>query len=93
MAAGMARSELDCGIACIASWKNVTEVMAAIGKWHRLLENNRDLVAAAMLPAEIERIATSGRTAIVFGFNSAARSSTTLIYSPRSAIRASTPCS
>src|SRR5581483_5063700 len=65
-------ARLDCVNNCIAVWENATEAMATIGKWRQLIDENKDLVAAATSVAEIEAIAASGRTAIVFGFQNTA---------------------
>jgi microsomal dipeptidase-like Zn-dependent dipeptidase len=58
--------------ATVAIWENAKETTAFIGKWRRVIDENADLVALATSPAEIERIAASGRTAIVFGFQNTA---------------------
>jgi membrane dipeptidase len=53
-------------------WENAHEAMALIGRWRQVLEDNKDLVAQAASVADIERIAASGRTALVFGFQNTA---------------------
>ncbi len=49
-------------------WENAPEAIALIGKWRLLLEQCQDIAAQAASVAEIEKVAASGRTAIVFGF-------------------------
>ncbi|MGD9944018.1 MAG: membrane dipeptidase [Burkholderiaceae bacterium] len=64
------------GLACvnttIAVWENAHETLAVLSRWRRVLQENADLVAAATSTDEIRRIAASGRTAIVFGFQNTA---------------------
>jgi membrane dipeptidase len=66
----------DAGLGCVnttvAVWENAGETMAILGKWRVVLDENMDLVAPAASVAEIERIAASGRTAIVLGFQNTA---------------------
>jgi len=52
----------------IAVWENSHETLALLAKWRLVLEQNKDLVAPAASVAQIEEVAASGRTAIVFGF-------------------------
>jgi membrane dipeptidase len=60
------------GIGCVhvtvAIWENARETLSVLGEWNRLLEANADLIALATTADEIEKIAKSGRTAIVYGF-------------------------
>ncbi|MBS7700546.1 membrane dipeptidase [Chelatococcus sp. YT9] len=60
------------GVGCIhvtvAIWESARETLSALGEWNRLLEKNSDLIALATSADDIERIAASGRTAIVYGF-------------------------
>src|SRR6185503_3064343 len=49
-------------------WENAQEALALIAKWRLILEQNKDIVAQAASVAEIEQVAASGRTALVFGF-------------------------
>jgi microsomal dipeptidase-like Zn-dependent dipeptidase len=62
----------EAGLACVnttvAVWENAGEAIAVLGKWRSVIAANSDLVAAATSVEEIERIAASGRTAIVLGF-------------------------
>jgi microsomal dipeptidase-like Zn-dependent dipeptidase len=64
------------GVGCvnmtIAVWENAGETLSALGKWQRAIDENRDLVEKATSAADIRRIAASGRTAIVFGFQNTA---------------------
>lgn len=65
-------ARLACVNTTIAVWENSHETLAALGKWRTVIERNSDLVAAAGSVDEIRRIAASGRTAIVFGFQNTA---------------------
>lgn len=49
-------------------WESSQEALALIAKWRLILEQNKDIVAQATSVAEIEQVAASGRTALVFGF-------------------------
>jgi microsomal dipeptidase-like Zn-dependent dipeptidase len=63
------------GIGCVhvtlAVWENARDTLRVIGNWHRLFDRNADLIAHATSVKDIERIAKSGRTAVVFGFQNA----------------------
>jgi membrane dipeptidase len=59
---------VGCVHATIAIWENARETLTAIGQWNRLFEQNADLIGFAKSGEDIERIAASGRTAVVFGF-------------------------
>lgn len=52
----------------VAVWENSHETLAVLAKWRLLLEACKDIAAQAASVSEIERVAASGRTAIVFGF-------------------------
>jgi membrane dipeptidase len=65
-------ARLGCVNTTVAVWENASETLAVLGKWRLVLAQNSDLVAAATSVAEIERIAASGRTAIVLGFQNTA---------------------
>lgn len=52
----------------LAVWENSAEALAVIAKWRLLLGQSKDIAEQAQSVADIERIAASGRTAIVFGF-------------------------
>lgn len=56
----------------VSVWENAHETFALLSKWRRLLRENSDLVEAATSVEDIRRIAASGRTAIVFGFQNTA---------------------
>lgn len=64
------------GIACvnttIALWETAGETLALLGKWRTIVAQNNDIVAVATSVEDIKRIAASGRTAIVFGFQNTA---------------------
>jgi len=64
------------GVSCVhitlAIWEGARETMAFIGKWRRVLDENRDLVELAASADDILRIAGSGRTAVLFGFQNTA---------------------
>jgi len=65
-------ARLGCVNTTVAVWENASETLALLGKWRVVLDENSDLVAPATSVAEIERIAASGRTAIVLGFQNTA---------------------
>lgn len=65
-------AKLGCVNTTVAVWENAGETLATLGKWRHVIAQNADLVAAAASVAEIERVAASGRTAIVFGFQNTA---------------------
>jgi membrane dipeptidase len=56
----------------VAIWENAKETFAFIGKWRRVIDENADLVGLATSVREIQEIAASGRTAILFGFQNTA---------------------
>lgn len=64
------------GVGCVhitlAIWEDARETLSFIGKYRRVLNENRDLVEIATSGADIERIAAGGRTAVVFGFQNTA---------------------
>lgn len=63
---------LGCVNTTVAVWESASETLAVLGKWRQLIADNGDLVAAADNVEDIERVASSGRTAIVFGFQNTA---------------------
>jgi microsomal dipeptidase-like Zn-dependent dipeptidase len=60
------------GVGCVhvtlAIWESARETLSVFGEWNRLLEANADLIALAKSAEEIEQIAASGRTAVIYGF-------------------------
>lgn len=62
---------VGCVHVTLAIWENARQTISVIGDWHQLLEQNRDLIALARTVDDIEEIASSGRTAVVFGFQNA----------------------
>lgn len=66
----------DGKIACvnttIAVWENSAQTISLLGKWNRIVQENSDLVATATSVEEINEIAASGRTALVYGFQNTA---------------------
>src|SRR5437763_909713 len=60
------------GVGCVhvtlAIWESARETLSVIGQWNRLLEQNADLIGLATSAGDIEEIAASGRTAVVYGF-------------------------
>ena len=64
------------GVSCVhitlAIWEDARQTVSYIGKWRRVLQENSDIVALACTADDIERIAGSGRTAVVFGFQNTA---------------------
>jgi membrane dipeptidase len=63
---------LACVNTTVSVWENATETLGLLGKWRTVIAANRDLVAQATSVEEIEAIRSSGRTAIVFGFQNTA---------------------
>lgn len=63
---------IGCVNCCIAVWENAHEALSNLGRWRRALGENADLIAAATSVSDIRRIAASGRTAVVFGFQNTA---------------------
>lgn len=59
---------VGCVHVTISIWENARETLSVIGQWNRLFENNSDLVALATSAEAIQRIVSSGRTAVVYGF-------------------------
>lgn len=49
-------------------WEGTVESLDSIARWRDLVNANKDLVAIATSVKEIEAIASSGRTAIILGF-------------------------
>ncbi len=52
----------------MAIWEDARETITTIGRWRRLVAANADLVEIATSGVDIKRIAASGRTAIILGF-------------------------
>ena len=52
----------------MAIWEDARETLTTIGRWQRLIADNADIVEIATSGADIERIAASGRTAVILGF-------------------------
>lgn len=62
------KGRLGCVHVTVAIWESARETLSTLGEWNRLLEDNSDLIALATTGEDIERIAASDRTAVVFGF-------------------------
>ncbi|MBL8701253.1 MAG: membrane dipeptidase [Alphaproteobacteria bacterium] len=62
------RGGVDCVHITLAIWEDARDTLKVIGKWHRHFEAHGDLIALATSVDDVERIARSGRTAVVFGF-------------------------
>ena len=65
-------ARLGCVNMTVSVWENAHETLALLARWRELIRANQDLVAVADTVQGIERIAASGRTAIVFGFQNTA---------------------
>ncbi|WP_053386400.1 dipeptidase [Leucobacter japonicus] len=52
----------------VGFWEDATESMDQLVKWRYMAEDNADLVEIAYRSGDIRRIAESGRTAIILGF-------------------------
>lgn len=59
---------LGCVHVTLSIWENARETLTVIGAWNRLFQSHGDLIALATTGEDIERIAASGRTAVVYGF-------------------------
>lgn len=62
------RGGVGCVHVTVAIWEGARETLSVIGEWNRLLEKNADIIALATSGEDIERIAASGRTAVILGF-------------------------
>lgn len=62
------RGGVTCLNACVTIWGTTTETLSLVGRWRRLVEENSDIVEIATSAENIEKIASSGRLAIVLGF-------------------------
>ena len=58
---------LDSVHVTLSIWENARETLSTIGKWNRIFAKNTDLIALAHSAEDIESIAASGRTAVIFG--------------------------
>ncbi len=56
----------------VGFWEDTTESMDQLVKWRQMAEDNCDLVEIAYTAGDIRRIAESGRTAIILGFQNVA---------------------
>jgi len=60
------------GVGCVhvtlSIWENARETLSVIGRWNRQFAEHSDLIAHAKTAEDIEAIAASGRTAVLFGF-------------------------
>ncbi|HYF20731.1 MAG TPA: membrane dipeptidase [Ramlibacter sp.] len=65
-------ARLACVNMTVSVWENATETLALLARWREVIRASSDLVACATSVEEIRRIAASGRTAIVFGFQNTA---------------------
>lgn len=65
-------ADLGCVNNCIAVWENASETLSLLTAWKRFLADNSDLAEEANSAADIERIAASGRTAVLFSFQNTA---------------------
>lgn len=59
---------VSCLNACVTIWGGTQETLSLVGRWHRLAAENADIMALADSPAGIAEVATSGRLAVVLGF-------------------------
>jgi microsomal dipeptidase-like Zn-dependent dipeptidase len=60
--------DVSCINVTIAVWEDSREAIAALGRWHRFVNANADIVTLAASGDEIRAAARDGKTAIVFGF-------------------------
>jgi membrane dipeptidase len=62
------KGDISCVHVTLAIWEGAREALTALGEWNRLFDDNDDLISLATTAEDIERIAHSGRTAVVYGF-------------------------
>ncbi|MDI6028499.1 membrane dipeptidase [Corticibacterium sp. UT-5YL-CI-8] len=64
------------GVSCVhvtvAIWENASETLQRLALWRQAFADHGDLVAVALTGNDIEAIASSGRTAVVLGFQNTA---------------------
>ncbi|VTU46519.1 Membrane dipeptidase (Peptidase family M19) (plasmid) [Variovorax sp. SRS16] len=65
-------ARLGCVNMTVSVWENSQETLGLLARWREVIRENSDLVESASSVQDIERIAASGRTAIVFGFQNTA---------------------
>jgi membrane dipeptidase len=59
---------VSCLNTCVTIWGTTDETLSLIGRWHRVATENADIMALAKSVSDIEKIADSGRVALVLGF-------------------------
>ena len=59
---------VSCLNACVTIWGDTRETLSLVGSWHRVMEENRDIVEPATSVADVLRIAEKGKLAIILGF-------------------------
>lgn len=59
--------KMTCVTCTLAFWEDASETMERIAHWRDMERDNKDLILLARSPADIERAAESGRTAILLG--------------------------
>lgn len=59
---------VGCVHVTLAIWEDARDTLSVISTWHQMFRENPDLIELAHTADDIERIAGSGRTAVVFGF-------------------------
>jgi membrane dipeptidase len=64
--------KVDCVTVTVGFWEDAIESMDKIVKWRDMAEDNKDRVEIAHTASDIQRIAESGRTAILLGFQNVA---------------------
>ena len=64
------------GVSCVhvtvAIWENEQETMRRLALWRRAFLDHADLIEVALTGQDITRVAASGRTAVVLGFQNTA---------------------
>jgi membrane dipeptidase len=64
--------KVGCVHVTVAIWENADQTLQKLAQWRRAFADNGDLIELALTGADVARIAASGRTAVVLGFQNTA---------------------
>ena len=59
---------VGCVHVTVAIWESARDTLTLIGEWNTLARENADLIALARTGADVAEITSSGRTAVILGF-------------------------
>jgi len=65
------RGGIDVVHVTCALWESARDTLTTLGKWHRRIRDNSDIVLLALTAADIDHAVETGRTAVVLGFQAA----------------------